>query len=73
MGGLAMKEFERPKVSDVDALPALMDTKEFSVLVGYGSVYVSRLCKSGVIPATKVGRQWRIPTRRALERLGIEG
>lgn len=67
-----MAEVKRPKVSDVDALPALMDTKEFSVLVGYGSVYVSRLCKSGVITATKVGRQWRIPTKRALERLGLD-
>lgn len=68
-----MEAAERVKALDVDALPALMSTEEFASLVGYGSVYVSRLCKRGSIPATKVGRQWRIPTRRALERLGIEG
>lgn len=68
-----MAEVKRTKAVDVDALPALMDTREFASLVGYGSVYVSRLCKRGSIPATKVGRQWRIPTKRALERLGIEG
>lgn len=59
-------------VNDVGTLPVLMDTREFASLVGYGSVYISRLCKSGAIPATKVGKQWRIPTKRALERLGVD-
>lgn len=68
-----MEATQRTKAVDVDELPALMDTEEFGALVGYGRFYVSRMCKSGAIPAIKVGRQWRIPTRRALERLGIEG
>lgn len=53
-------------------MPALMNTKEFAALVGYCSTYVSRMCKSGAIPATKVGKEWRIPTRKALAQLGIE-
>lgn len=67
-----MEAVQRTKAVDVDALPALMSTEEFGALVGYGRFYVSRLCKSGEIPATKVGRQWRIPTKRALERLGVD-
>lgn len=59
-------------VTDVGTLPALMTAGEFAALVGYGRTYISRLCKTGAIPATKVGREWRIPTKRALERLGVD-
>lgn len=62
----------RTKASDVERLPALMTTDEFAALVGYGRTYISRMCKSGAIPATKVGKEWRIPTRKALAQLGIE-
>lgn len=67
-----MTESNRVKATDVGTLNATMDTEEFGALVGYGRVYVSRLCKQGKIPATKVGRQWRIPTRKALALLGID-
>ncbi len=63
---------QRIGLLEVERLPALMNTKEFAALVGYGSTYISRMCKSGAIPATKVGKEWRIPTRRALKQLGIE-
>lgn len=62
----------RLSASEVDSLPALMNTEEFGALVGFGRCYVTRMCKQGRIPATKVGREWRIPTRRALQQLGIE-
>ena len=67
-----MSGYERLGASEVDGLPALMNTEEFGAIVGYGRCYVTRLCKQGKIPATKVGREWRIPTRRALKQLGIE-
>jgi excisionase family DNA binding protein len=67
-----MTERTKTRAADVGTLPALMDTGEFAELVGYGRAYVSVMCRRGKIPATKVGREWRIPTRRALERLGIE-
>ncbi|KUH58694.1 hypothetical protein AUL39_06935 [Tractidigestivibacter scatoligenes] len=62
----------RTLVNDVGVLPALMTAGEFASLVGYGRTYISRMCKSGAIPATKVGREWRIPTKKALERLGVD-
>lgn len=63
---------QRIGLLEVERLPALMDTKEFAALVGYGRTYISRMCKQGKIPATKVGKEWRIPTRKALAQLGIE-
>lgn len=62
----------RTRVSEVEALPALMNTEEFAALVGYCRTYISRMCAKGTIPATKVGKEWRIPTRKALAQLGIE-
>lgn len=67
-----MTQGKRTLAADVGTLPALMTSGEFAELVGYGRTYVSRLCKSGAIPATKVGKEWRIPTKRALERLGVD-
>lgn len=66
-----MQTVTKTKESSIADLPALMDTKEFAALLGYGVTYTSRLCKNGTIPATKVGREWRIPTRKALEKLGV--
>jgi excisionase family DNA binding protein len=62
----------RIRDSELGELPALMTTDEFAALVGYGRTYISRMCKSGAIPAKKVGKEWRIPTRKALAQLGIE-
>lgn len=56
---------------DLDSVPVLMSVGEFAPVLGYTETYVARLCKEGVIPATKVGRAWRIPTQKALEKLGV--
>ena len=40
---------QRIGLLEVERLPALMNTKEFAALVGYGSTYISRMCKSGAI------------------------
>lgn len=58
-------------LKDIDQLPALMSIKDLAPILGYGEIYTARLCKEGAIPATKVGREWRIPTRKALEKLGM--
>jgi len=43
----------------------LLDTKEAAKILGYSPLHARRLCRWGVIPAQKAGRDWFI-TRDAI-------
>jgi excisionase family DNA binding protein len=49
----------------------LLSTKDASALSGYNADYLSRLCRSGKIVATQVGRTWLV-NRASLEEFVLE-
>lgn len=55
------------------AMPPIIldDTKTFGELAHIGPTYVARLCKSGKIPAAKIGKSWRINRYEALQTMGL--
>lgn len=55
----------------VMGMPPISDTSDWGEAMGWTPVYVARLCREGKIPATKVGRSWRINTAEALRSMGL--
>ena len=53
----------------LESLPTLMKTDEFGMLVGMSPVRVSRLCNAGLLPAIKIGKEWRISRDVLIEKL----
>ena len=58
----------RAKVWDARQLPAYLTPAEYAALIGVCPKTVQRMCRMGMLPATKVGpKLWRIDKNAALE------
>lgn len=53
----------------LETLPTMMDTEEFGAVFGLSPVRVSRLCNAGLLPAIKIGKEWRISRDVLIEKL----
>lgn len=49
--------------------PTLVSVEEFSGMTGICACTVRRMCRTGRVPAVKVGRRWLIGLEKALEGL----
>ncbi len=52
----------------IKELPTVLSVKETAMFLNLPTQTVSRQCQNGMIPAVKIGKQWRI-TREAIEKL----
>lgn len=60
----------RAKVWDARQLPAYLTPAEYAALIGVCPKTVQRMCRMGMLPATKVGpKLWRIDKNAALEKM----
>ena len=60
----------RAKVWDARQLPAYLTPTEYAALIGVCPKTVQRMCRMGMLPATKVGpKLWRIDKNAALEKM----
>lgn len=55
-----------------DKAPALYTVSQAAKYLSLSEVQVQRLCRTGKIPAVKVGCVWRISRSRLLKQLGVE-
>ena len=51
---------------NLDSLPDILKVSEVSEVLRCSEIYVRRLCRTGKLPARKVGRGWRV-TKSALQ------
>lgn len=49
--------------------PTLVSVEQFSEMTGLHVCSVRRMCRTGQIPAVKLGRKWFIGVEKALEAL----
>ncbi|MCI6548287.1 MAG: helix-turn-helix domain-containing protein [Coriobacteriaceae bacterium] len=56
---------------DLLDLPAMLTCEEAAEVAGISARFVSRLCVSGEVEATRIGRIWRINTEGWLRRCGL--
>lgn len=58
----------KARIYDARQLPAYLSTAQYAELMGIDKKTVQKMCRSGLLPAEKVGpRLWRIDKNRALE------
>lgn len=50
--------------------PDLLRPSHIAELLGYSCAQVRELCRSGELPAVKVGNRWFVPKSKFLERVG---
>lgn len=55
-----------------DPMPALLDAKQVAQFLHISWRQAERLAKSGALPAVKVGKLWRFPSKQILKFAGIE-
>jgi len=46
--------------TDYSQLPLFLTSREIQVVLGISRQFAERLFRSGTLPATKVGSQWRV-------------
>ena len=64
-GGITMR---KARIYDTRQLPAYLSTAQYAELMSIDKKTVQKMCRSGLLPAEKVGpRLWRIDKNRALE------
>lgn len=51
-------------------VPALLSIEEAAVLLGLSIESVRRYCLTGDIPATQIGKQWRIDKEKLMKKFG---
>ena len=51
-------------------VPALIDIEQTSILLGLSIESVRRYCVTGDIPATQIGKQWRIDKQLLMKKFG---
>lgn len=56
---------------DLLDLPAMLTCEEAAEVAGISARFVARLCASGEVEATRIGRIWRINTEGWLRRCGL--
>lgn len=60
----------KARIWDARQLPAYLSPAEYAALMGLNLKTVQRMCRTGELPACKVGpRLWRIDKNAALERM----
>lgn len=47
--------------------PTLVGVEEFAAITGLSVCTVRRMCRTGAVPAVKVGRKWLIGLEKALK------
>ena len=58
----------KARIYDARQLPAYLSPAQYAALMGVNLKTVQKMCRSGLLPAEKVGpRLWRIDKNRALE------
>lgn len=62
---------ERATPSEIEAMPALLDTYQYARITGESPNAITRRCANGELPAVKVGKAWRINKVKVLEALGL--
>lgn len=56
------------RIYDARQLPAYLTTEQYAQLMGVDKKTVQKMCRSGLLPACKLGpRLWRIDKNAALE------
>lgn len=55
-----------------DALPDVLTIKQASIILQVTGEYVRKNCADGTIPATKIGKSWRISKHRLMALMGEE-
>lgn len=59
---------KKARIYDARQLPAYLSPAQYAELMGIAPKTVQRMCRSGLLPAEKVGpRLWRIDKNKALE------
>ena len=53
-----------------DAVPALIDLEQASVLLGLSVESVRRYCVTKDLPAVQIGKQWRIDKQKLMKQFG---
>lgn len=61
---------KRPRIDD---LPAYASINDFAFASGLGRDYIRNRCNAGEIPGLRIGKQFRIDVKAALEQLSKEG
>lgn len=63
----------KARIYDARQLPAYLSTAQYAALMGVNLKTVQKMCRSGLLPAEKVGpRLWRIDKNRALEQGALD-
>lgn len=58
-------------IKDLESLPPLLTPAVVARLIDVSEDTVLRLCRSGDLPARKIGKHWRLPTERLLASVGL--
>ena len=63
----------KARIYDARQLPAYLSTAQYAALMGVNLKTVQKMCRTGLLPAEKVGpRLWRIDKNRALEQGALD-
>ena len=63
----------KARIYDARQLPAYLSTAQYAELMSIDKKTVQKMCRSGLLPAEKVGpRLWRIDKNRALEQGALD-
>ena len=63
----------KARIYDARQLPAYLSTAQYAALMGVNLKTVQKMCRTGRLPAGKVGpRLWRIDKNRALEQGALD-
>lgn len=69
-GGITMR---KARIYDIRQLPAYLSTAQYAELMSIDKKTVQKMCRSGLLPAEKVGpRLWRIDKNAALEQGALD-
>ena len=63
---------KKPNPMHWDALPDVLTIKQASIILQVTGEHVRKNCADGTIPATKIGKSWRISKRRLMALMGEE-
>lgn len=63
---------KRKAFTNWDDIPVIIDPALASVLLGRTPEGVTKMCREGKLPATKLGREWRIDRDRLRRMLTAE-
>ena len=64
---------ERASMEEIEAMPALLTSRELARITGWSRVHVAKECREGILAGTavKAGNLWQVNKVKALEALGL--